>query len=84
MNFTVKTELNNPLASLFTRSQFNWEYLGFHVKLLEGKRFATMNQLKNKLYDILKNDDENMVKRYVIGIYSRIEVCIKSNRCLTN
>ena len=29
-------------------------------------RFATMNQLKNKLYDIWRNADESMVERYKI------------------
>ena len=38
-----------------------------------------MNQLKNKLYDILESVDEGMVERYAISIYNRIEAFIESN-----
>ena len=51
------------MASLFTKSQSNRKHLGFCEKQLEGKRFATMNQFKNKLYDIYWNVDEGMVER---------------------
>ena len=45
------------------RSQPNREHLDFLEKQLEGKRFAAMNQLKNKLYDFLESVDEGMVER---------------------
>ena len=56
----------------------------FMKKQLEGKRFATINQLKNKLYDIWESFDEGMVERYTMSIYNRIKACIESNGCLTN
>ena len=40
----------------------------FNNKQLEGKRFATINQLKNKLYDIWESDDKGMVERYAMNI----------------
>ena len=48
-------------------------------KKLEGKRFTTMNQLLNKLYDIFESVDEGMVERYAISIYNRIKAFIESN-----
>ena len=53
-------------------------------KQLEGKGFATINQLKKKLFDIWESVDEGMIERYAMSIYNRIEACIKSNKCLAN
>ena len=53
----------------------------FIEKKLEGKRFVTINQLKNILYDIWESIDESMAERYAISIYNKIEACNESNGC---
>ena len=51
---------------------------------IAGKTFTTINSLKNELYTIWRELDDEMIMKTWMSIYNRMNDCIEAKGCLTN
>ena len=51
---------------------------------ITGKTFTTINSLKNELYTIWRELDDEMIMKTWMSIYNKMNDCIEGKGCLTN
>ena len=70
-----------PYSSDLNPKEIIWVIM---KRKIAGKTFTTINSLKNELYIIWRELDDEMIMKTWMSIYDRMDDCVEEKRFLTN